>query len=295
MNDSTPPRPTTLEELLRLKRAERPDEAFWSQWEADLRQKQLSALLPRRRWWHGLQVPWRRLARYHVAVGASAAVVATIFVVRAHQSGAGLAASAGAGPAVAPVVAHDAGASEREWVAAHGAFAVENLVADAGETVPAAMTGSSERDRPAAADGRRSENEGEDVSPSEFVPWVAVAMASEPASHAPSSRIMEANLAEARSVVPEIVDALSQPGSLRVATTMQPVMAQASDLVSSDLNPRAARLLTYTSDDPQYQAEVARAPGSVLRQKAISRLEQDALYDSVRRLSAGGDRLSIAF
>ena len=46
-----PQRPVSLEDLLRLKRAERPPEAFWADFERGLREKQLAALLPRRRWW----------------------------------------------------------------------------------------------------------------------------------------------------------------------------------------------------------------------------------------------------
>ncbi len=46
-----PPRPVSLEDLLRLKRAERPPEGFWADFERGLREKQLAALLPRRPWW----------------------------------------------------------------------------------------------------------------------------------------------------------------------------------------------------------------------------------------------------
>ncbi len=46
-----PQRPVSLEHLLRLKRAERPPEGFWADFERGLREKQLAALLPRRPWW----------------------------------------------------------------------------------------------------------------------------------------------------------------------------------------------------------------------------------------------------
>jgi hypothetical protein len=46
-----PQRPVSLEDLLRLKRAERPPEGFWADFERGLREKQLAALLPRRPWW----------------------------------------------------------------------------------------------------------------------------------------------------------------------------------------------------------------------------------------------------
>lgn len=60
-------RPVTVEDLLRLKRAERPPEAFWADFDRGLRAKQLAALLPSRPWWQrwtgGRWWPaWGRLA-----------------------------------------------------------------------------------------------------------------------------------------------------------------------------------------------------------------------------------------
>ena len=46
----------TIEDLLRLKRAERPGPEFWVNFEQELRQKQLTALVQKRRWWHELPV-----------------------------------------------------------------------------------------------------------------------------------------------------------------------------------------------------------------------------------------------
>jgi len=43
-----PPSRVTLEDLLCLKRAERPPPEFWSEFERELRQKQLAALVERR-------------------------------------------------------------------------------------------------------------------------------------------------------------------------------------------------------------------------------------------------------
>jgi hypothetical protein len=50
----------TLEELLRLKRAERPDEQFWAHFERDLRQRQLAEIIEPRPWWLGLSLLARR-------------------------------------------------------------------------------------------------------------------------------------------------------------------------------------------------------------------------------------------
>ena len=72
-------RPVTLEDLLRLKRSERPAPEFWTEFDQQLRAKQLAALLPKRPWWHGFRVSWAGLGRLHMAAGA-AAVLAVTFV-----------------------------------------------------------------------------------------------------------------------------------------------------------------------------------------------------------------------
>ncbi|MEI6862503.1 MAG: hypothetical protein WCL04_09660 [Verrucomicrobiota bacterium] len=67
-----------LEELLRLKRTERPDTGFWADFERQLRTKQLAALVSRPAWW---SVSWARVriavVRVVAPIGATAAVILT--------------------------------------------------------------------------------------------------------------------------------------------------------------------------------------------------------------------------
>jgi len=77
-------RPVTVEDLLRLKRAERPPEAFWADFDRGLREKQLAALLPRRPWWQrwterGFWPAWGRLA---LPVGAAGLITGLFLVPR---------------------------------------------------------------------------------------------------------------------------------------------------------------------------------------------------------------------
>jgi hypothetical protein len=67
----------TVEDLLRLKRAERPPVEFWARFESDLRQRQLVALLDRRPWWHALLA-----RRVYLPVGATAVLAFTLLSVR---------------------------------------------------------------------------------------------------------------------------------------------------------------------------------------------------------------------
>ena len=45
----------SLGELLRLKRAERPEPEFWARFEQDLRAKHLAAIVEKRPWWVALR------------------------------------------------------------------------------------------------------------------------------------------------------------------------------------------------------------------------------------------------
>jgi hypothetical protein len=75
------PEKVTLEDLLRLKRAERPAAEFWVQFDRELQAKQLAALVGKKRWWHA---PARFTARFfYLPVGATAAL--TLAMVAAHE------------------------------------------------------------------------------------------------------------------------------------------------------------------------------------------------------------------
>ncbi len=71
-------RPVTLEEILRLKRAERPSAEFWSQFDRELRAKQLAALMQKRPWWTVVPRAFSRVSRYHLPLGATAVLALTI-------------------------------------------------------------------------------------------------------------------------------------------------------------------------------------------------------------------------
>jgi hypothetical protein len=69
-------RPVSLEDLLRLKRAERPPEAFWGDFDRQLRAKQLAALVEKRPWWQGwsLGAILAGLRRHPLPLGAAVAL-----------------------------------------------------------------------------------------------------------------------------------------------------------------------------------------------------------------------------
>jgi len=75
-------RPVTLEEILRLKRAERPPAEFWTQFDRELRARQLAALVEKRPWWKTMPRLLTGLSRYHVPLGAAAVVALTLVSIR---------------------------------------------------------------------------------------------------------------------------------------------------------------------------------------------------------------------
>jgi hypothetical protein len=70
----------TVEDLLHLKRAERPTAEFWNDFERELRQKQLAALLEKRPWWR--ELPQLLVRRAYLPVGATAILAFTLVSVK---------------------------------------------------------------------------------------------------------------------------------------------------------------------------------------------------------------------
>jgi hypothetical protein len=67
-------RKITVEDLLRFKRAERPPEEFWATFEAEIRTKQLSAIVSRRPWWDRFSWVSAALSRHQLSIGSAAAI-----------------------------------------------------------------------------------------------------------------------------------------------------------------------------------------------------------------------------
>jgi hypothetical protein len=72
----------TLEELLRLKRAERPAEDFWARFDQELRAKQLAAIVDQRPWWRIRWIGPSKLARYSTSLAAAMSLGAALVAVR---------------------------------------------------------------------------------------------------------------------------------------------------------------------------------------------------------------------
>lgn len=75
-------RPVAIEDLLRLKRAERPPAEFWGEFDRQLRGKQLAALVAKRPWWQRLPRLVPTVVRYRFIFGGTAVAVMAFVTLR---------------------------------------------------------------------------------------------------------------------------------------------------------------------------------------------------------------------
>jgi len=70
----------TIDDLLKLKRAEAPPQEFWAQFERDLREKQLAAIVEKRPWWCAIPALYVFVVRRRLplAAGASALMIGLV-------------------------------------------------------------------------------------------------------------------------------------------------------------------------------------------------------------------------
>jgi hypothetical protein len=69
-------RSVTLDDLLKLKRAEAPLPEFWAQFERELREKQLAAIVEKRPWWCALPGLYVFVVRHRLSLAAGASALA---------------------------------------------------------------------------------------------------------------------------------------------------------------------------------------------------------------------------
>ncbi len=259
----------TIEDLLRVKRAERPAAEFWTEFDRELRAKQLAALVEKRPWWRSFSVSRavRGLTRYNLPLGAAAVLAITLVSLRDYRPAMqgpvlDVTTSADVKPAaIVPAPTTTGGSDER-----HANESVA-LTAHAPST-PAAMSLSSEA-----------------TAPGELARMIPLLGAD--AHQNRDLRPFERSIAENR-VVAEAM--LGTPASgfemraLPARTTPQEPLAQIT-LPSETRRHRFAAAVASASlgTSPVPTARVAR------------RLSDEQLYDSIHRFGASGNSVSFKF
>ncbi len=246
----------TVEDLLRLKRAERPNPEFWSNFEQELRQKQLTALVQKRRWWH--QLPLLLNRRAYLPIGATAIVAFTLVTVR-YSTPSPIAQVTNTAPQIA---AADPAVEIRVTTVVAGpdqvlAISHEEPIA----TAPLAVA---------------------EVAPQAPVPHEV---------ESPAARPLVATLARLEQTDSDLTDSimgsrLSPPVRVQTAS-----VAQTEFAAMSAVAPSKYRLIARYADRALSPAPAAPA---VVRERLARRLGDD-LGDSISRIGVVGDRVSLKF
>lgn len=291
----------TIEDLLRVKRAERPPTDFWARFERDLHAKQLAAIIEPRPWWIALRLPQvgKALAFARVPLGAAAVLALSVVVVREYRPFVSAPSQVAVNVAPAAVV--------------HAATKIEALVDTAAVTVldqagvqhaeaaivsqPEAMTAASAVQE-SASDVVIPSGESEVLMA--MIPWAAPAEASAQdaaRNAAPSGELPQVHFASAiRPVREHRFEGNMELASL-VVSKPEPVIEEAMPVAQlTPVSPREVRrnhILASLVGADSGEGDLS-APGQS-REVAASTLDSERLYDSVRRLGMGGDRLTLRF
>jgi len=234
----------TIEDLLHLKRAERPGPEFWVGFERELRQKQLAALVERRSWWHNLQGAFS--PRLYLPVGAAAALAFTLFTVRYGVP---------VFSALQPAVSGQAGGTAAVATAAIPAPVVVAPHTDA--------AGPQIDDRTAvAANVALSERLPERAT--QLTPWGAPAT-----TETPSARSVAATIASLEQTQPELAN-LAMGGRISTGNHLQTATGRSSEFAQvAAVASKRSRLLAQF-DDRRFTPE-PQAP-EVLRERLVRRM-----------------------
>jgi hypothetical protein len=290
--DSKPSkRQVTLEDLLRLKRAERPAPEFWARFEQELRAKQLAAIVAKRPWWRTLPETFAGLRRYQLPLGATAILAITFLSVREYRSNSPVATPSTVAEQPVQAVSpspRDAGASaETTLVATASSISlVGNEQTHSGPTgtVPVQESNSPEGPQLVSAVSEGSSLSG-------MVAWLAGGETSEPAALSPAAQSIAANLEAAEQEHPELSRRLygSSGGFEKrgLPDTRRPVDPLAQMRSPSDFH--RARVLASALP----VAARASGPGS---ERIAGRIADERLTEQeISRFGARGDRFLVKF
>lgn len=268
--------PLTLEDILHLKRAERPSPEFWTRFETELRQKQLAALIDRRPWWQTLpQLLVRR--RAIIPLGAAAILAFTLVSIKFYPPG-----------HVAQDAPVDAEAStpSAQFAAASVATPVPDLAS--GKVV---SNSPSEADLPVdsviVAAVPLSANLPEHAS--ELTPWSA----SRPAQ-SPNTQLFASNPEQPERADPRLARTLSSNSASPDSNRVQRSGGAVAELASvSALASKRTRLLAQFGDR-QFTPE-PQAP-AIVRERLTRRLaDATGASDHFTRVGLKGDQVSLRF
>lgn len=266
-------RTVTLEDLLRLKRAERPPPEFWEQFDRELRVKQLAALVEKRPWWK-LALPRASsiVARYYLPLGAGA-VFAIAFVTMRQPAGT-------PAPAGRPDLVAMAARDTAPMVAQPDRVVTPVVLADAAT----AIAGAPQRDvNPTAAEDSAAASDAAAGTPISAEPIFATLHGVEEPT--PSARFIAANLAAVQAADPTLAATFQRSGraEARVTQAVEPLAM---------ISPAEARIARINSP---MVAAFAKDNFSRTNDRIARRLSEARMREETRRFGATGNSLAVSF
>jgi hypothetical protein len=269
MRPSEPRPKITIEDLLQLKRSERPSPEFWSKFERELHQKQLAALVQRRAWWQSL--PQLLTRRAYIPVGATAVLAFTLISVRYSTTSATTARVEEQTDIPVSVTHHVAAVPAPVAVAPAPAEPVELPKID---------------DRTAvAANATLSEQLPEHAT--HLAPWSAPMQ-----PDTPSAATIAATIATLEQTQPELANVVLG-GRVPSGNHLETAVARTAELAGvAAVTSKRGRLLAQFND--RHFTPEPQAP-EVLRERLARRMASEEINDRFSRVDYQADRVLVKF
>lgn len=259
----------TLEDLLRVKRAEQPPTTFWSDFEREMRAKQLAAIVEPRPWWAPLIRVSARLSHYNLPIGAAAVLALSFISVTGYRS---------IDSRVAP--------RTQIGVAATAPRVVSPVAVAVPVTEHLAATTAVETNAGAPEEAVAATDVSTELGQVSHAEPLLDAAAIEPT---PSARYIAANLAAAQAADPRIMDDVFGH-TVRTVSDSQPMRDPLAQLAAPGES-RRSRLMESALPAVANGGDVAVGTSD----RVARRLTEERLYDTIRRVGLQGDRVAIKF
>jgi hypothetical protein len=283
----------TLEELLRVKRAERPSPEFWARFEQDLRTKQLAAIVEKRPWWVSLKLPQfaRTAARFQMPLGAAAALALSLVVMREYRP---FATVEEAVTLVPPSEVREVVSLPAEDPAPSRAMlAVSSMSPEAEPTASLELSAPV----PTAVHDVKPEPVGALMA---LIPWSAPQSA---AANSAGRTLVVRDLPQvhfAAAVDPvrdHTFDTRMEVGSVVVSTTQPDASDSGVVMRGAPASLREIRRNRILSSlvVADHSTDAERSRGTLMREVATGSLSDDRIYDGAARVGMGGDRFILKF
>jgi hypothetical protein len=282
MKDDRRTRPqVTLEDLLRLKRAERPPAAFWADFDREMRVKQLAAIVETRPWWAPLIRINARLSRYQLPVGATAILALTLVTVREYRL-----------PGGEPALVLGAQVVQLDAIPGPAPSLPVDPTADLSTETAAAVVAT--KGGPDSAVTVTDSARTLEAMPGNISQWVSMLGGAErlASEQTPSARSIAANLAAVKASEPELAKFIDQVTGIESRSS--PTRLPAVDPLARMQSPSDARRARVLSTALPAVAYAAADTGERRYEPRLHRdLTDERLYERVSRFDLESERLAI--